>query len=84
MPEQIARTVKQLGAILRRARTQAAHSQSSLGELIHMRQATISRLEDGAPAVQLQTFMEVLAALNLELVVRTRTRGDATDFETLF
>jgi HTH-type transcriptional regulator / antitoxin HipB len=84
MYEQIARTEKQLGAILRRARKQAHLSQGALGELIHMRQGTVSRLEAGEPAVQLRTLMEALSALNLELVVRPRSKGSAADIEDLF
>jgi HTH-type transcriptional regulator/antitoxin HipB len=82
--EQIARTEKQLGAILRRARKQSRLSQSALGEQIHLRQATISRLEAGEPAIQLRTLMEALSALNLEIVVRPRSQGDASDIENLF
>ncbi|MCP3381260.1 helix-turn-helix domain-containing protein [Bradyrhizobium sp. CCGUVB4N] len=81
MTQHIARTEKQLGAILRRARKQASLTQSDLGNL---RQGTVSRLEAGAPAIQLRTLMEALAALNLELVVRTRSKADATDIESLF
>ncbi|MGH9915236.1 helix-turn-helix transcriptional regulator [Phyllobacterium sp. OV277] len=84
MNEQIARTEKQLGAILRRARKQAHLSQGALGEQIHMRQGTVSRLEAGEPAVQLRTLMEALSALNLELVIRLRSQGSAADIEDLF
>jgi HTH-type transcriptional regulator/antitoxin HipB len=84
MTDQIARTEKQLGAILRRARKQAGLSQSTLGEQIHLRQGTVSRLEAGEPAVQLRTLMEALSALNLEVVVRPRTRGSAAEIEDLF
>ena len=79
MSDQIARNEKQLGAILRRARKQEGMSQSDLGERIHLRQGTVSRLEMGAPAVQLRTVMEVLSALKLEFVVRPRGKG-AEDF----
>ncbi|GJD94946.1 helix-turn-helix domain-containing protein [Methylobacterium iners] len=84
MREQIARTEKQLGAILRRARKQAGLTQGSLGDRIHLRQGTISRLEAGEPAVQLRTLMEVLSALDLELVVRLRSQGSDADIEDLF
>ena len=84
MSEQITRTEKQLGAILRRARKQAGLTQGGLGERIHLRQGTISRLEAGEPAVQLHTVMEVLSALGLELVVRPRSRGSAAEIEGLF
>ncbi len=82
--DQIARTEKQLGAILRRARKQAGLTQGGLGERIHLRQGTISRLEAGAPALQLRTLMAALSALDLELVVRPRGKADPADIEDLF
>jgi HTH-type transcriptional regulator/antitoxin HipB len=84
MNDQIARTEKQLGAIIRRTRKQAGLTQGALGEQMHLRQGTVSRLEAGEPAVQLHTLMEALSALNLELVVRPRSRGSAADIEDLF
>lgn len=53
MTDQIARNEKQLGAILRRARKQAGLTQGSLGNTMHLRQGTVSRLEAGEPAMQL-------------------------------
>lgn len=82
--QQIARTEKQLGAILRRARKQAGLTQSDLGKNIHLRQGTVSRLEGGAPAIQLRTVMEALAALDLEIVVRSRSKASADDIESVF
>ena len=84
MTDQIARNEKQLGAILRRARKQAGLTQSSLGDHIHLRQGTVSRMEAGEPAVQLRTLMASLSALNLELVIRPRSKGSAADIEDLF
>jgi len=84
MTDQIARNEKQLGAILRRARKQAGLTQGALGDHIHMRQGTVSRLEAGEPAVQLRTLMAALSALHLELVVRRRSKASATDIEKLF
>jgi HTH-type transcriptional regulator/antitoxin HipB len=84
MTQHIARSEKQLGAILRRARKQAGLTQSDLGKQIHLRQGTVSRLEAGAPAIQLRTLMEAVAALNLELVVRPRSKASVTDIESVF
>jgi HTH-type transcriptional regulator/antitoxin HipB len=84
MTQHIARTEKQLGAILRRARKQARLTQSDLGKQIHLRQGTVSRLEAGEPAIQLRTLMEAVAALNLELVIRPRSRASASDIESVF
>jgi len=84
MTDQIARNEKQLGAILRRARKQAGLTQGALGDHIHLRQGTVSRLEAGEPAVQLRTLMTALSALGLQLVVRTRSKANAADIENLF
>lgn len=84
MMENIARTEKQLGAILRRARKQQQLTQGSLGEKIHLRQGTISRLEAGQPAVQLRTLMEALSALKLEIVVRPRSEARAAEILDIF
>ena len=80
----IIRTEKQLGAALRRRRKQANLTQKEMGSRTQLRQATISKLEDGAPATRLSTLMAVLAALDQELVIRKRTKGGCESIEDLF
>ena len=46
----IARTPKQIGAAIRRLRRQRSLTQTELGAKMHVRQATISKLEAGEPA----------------------------------
>jgi HTH-type transcriptional regulator/antitoxin HipB len=75
--EQLARTPGQIGAIIRRHRRLQNLTQSQLGEKTHMRQATISGLESGKKGTQLKTLTDLLAALDLELVIRERSRGAA-------
>ena len=82
--DQIARTPQQMGAIVQRQRRKLRQTQHSLGSRIRHRQATISKLETGGPGTSLDTLLDVLAALNLELVVRPRTKGSAEDIEALF
>ena len=84
MGEHVTRSEKQLGAVLRRVRKQRGFTQAGLGEKIHMRQATISKLEGGSSASRLHTLMASLAALDLELVVRPRRRNARDDMEVLF
>jgi len=84
MTDQIARNEKQLGAILRRPRKNAGLTQGSFGNQIHLRQGTVSRLEAGEPAMQLRALMAALSALDLELVVRARSKGSSADIEDLF
>jgi len=80
----IARTPKQLGAGIRRYRRQKGLTQSSLGDQMHARQATVSKLESGEPATQLRILMDAVAALDLELVIRPRTKVTTQDIEDLF
>ncbi|ABF39160.1 transcriptional regulator, XRE family [Candidatus Koribacter versatilis Ellin345] len=82
--DEIARTSKQLGALLRKTRKSLGLTQADLASRIDVRQATISDLEHGEREARLGTVLQVLAALDLELVVRTRTRGDAKHLEDLF
>jgi HTH-type transcriptional regulator / antitoxin HipB len=82
--DQITRTGPQLGAALRRKRKQAGLSQEALGERINLRQATISHLESGDTGTKLRTLLDVMAALNLELVVRPRSKGRPADIENIF
>jgi HTH-type transcriptional regulator/antitoxin HipB len=82
--DDIGRTAKQLGAIIRRRRRQQSLSQEQLSSKVQLRQATISKLEAGQPATRMQTLLDVLAALDLEIVIRPRTTASTTDFEDLF
>jgi HTH-type transcriptional regulator/antitoxin HipB len=47
-------------------------------------QATVSKLEAGEPATQLRILMDALAALDLELVIRPRSKMSAEAIEDLF
>jgi HTH-type transcriptional regulator/antitoxin HipB len=80
----IARTPKQLGAGIRRYRRQKNLTQDSLGDRMHARQATVSKLESGEPATQLRILMDALTALDLELVIRPRTKVSTQEIEDLF
>ncbi len=82
--EHIARTPKQIGQTVKRFRKLQKRTQTELGSLTNLRQATISSLENGDPGTQLRTLSEVLSALNLELVIRARTSSDDTAMEDIF
>lgn len=75
--DQIARTPRQLGAAIRRRRRQIGLTQIELGERTHLRQATISALENGEPGTQLRTLIDVMTSLDLEFVVRERSKAGA-------
>lgn len=82
--KQRARTTRQLGAIIRRARRNAGFTQAALGARVGLRQATISKLEKGEPATQLIVLLDALAALGLEIVIDKRGRTSARDLEDIF
>ena len=78
--EQIARTSRQIGAAIRRRRRRLRLRQGDVGARTNLRQATISALENGEPGTQLRTLINVMAALDLEMVVRERTKaGEAIE-----
>jgi len=81
--EQIGRTVKQIGAAIRRSRRNRGLTQADLGAKTGLRQATISALENGEPGAKLRTLFDVMAALNLEMVIRERSKS-SQDIEDLF
>jgi len=82
--EQTSRTLKQLGATVRNRRKKLALTQAALGSRINKRQATISNLESAESGTTLETLFAVLAALDLELVLRDRTKGGASSLEDIF
>jgi HTH-type transcriptional regulator/antitoxin HipB len=79
----IIRNLGQLGAAVRRRRRELGLSQEELARRVSLRQGTISTLEKGDGA-QLGTILNVLAALDMEFVVRTRTKANPSDIEALF
>jgi HTH-type transcriptional regulator/antitoxin HipB len=81
---QSARTAKQIGAIIRRARRKAGLTQTELGKRIGLRQATISKLEKGEHATQLNTLLDALTALGLEITIDKRGRGAFQNLEDVF
>lgn len=81
--EQVVRTAIQLGNFLRRRRTELRLSQGELASQVGLRQSTISALENSA-AVRTATLLSALAALDLEIVLRPRTKASAKDIEALF
>jgi HTH-type transcriptional regulator/antitoxin HipB len=58
--------------------------QMDVGEKTNLRQATISALEAGEPGTQLRTLFDVLTALDLELVIRPRTKASTEKIEDMF
>ena len=81
--ETIARTPLQLGSHIRQRRRQLGLTQEQLADKIGVRQRTISELEKSATA-RSTTVLSALAALDLEMVIRPRTKSSAKDIEAIF
>lgn len=77
------RTQGQLGTELRRYRKRKNLTQDDLSRLISKRQATISSLE-AAGSGTLDTLFAVLSALDVELVLRPRVKGDRAKIGEIF
>jgi HTH-type transcriptional regulator/antitoxin HipB len=81
--DQASRTAKQLGAALRRYRKAHSLTQGDVAAMINKRQATISALEAGEGGT-LETLLAVLAAIDLELVIRPRTKSNVAGLGEIF
>lgn len=82
--DQIARTPKQIGDAIRRSRRSSGTSQSETGTKAGLRQETLSKIENGNPAARIDSICDVLATLDLEFVIRQRSKGALTDIEDIF
>lgn len=84
MPAARVRLPKQLGNVLRGHRTLAGLTQAQLGARAGLRQATISQIEGGSSATKLGTVCTLLAALDLELTIASRSQSSSQDIEDIF
>jgi HTH-type transcriptional regulator / antitoxin HipB len=83
MTDQIARTPKQVGDALRRRRRSLGMHQKDIAGKTGLRAATISGVEAGQSGT-LRTLFDVLTALDMEVVIRPRTKGSTEKIEDLF
>jgi HTH-type transcriptional regulator/antitoxin HipB len=81
---QIARTPKQLGAIIQRRRRAKGISQTEAAERAGLRQEMVSKIEGGSPGTQIRSVCDLMAALDLELTVAARSQGSELDIEDMF
>ncbi len=80
----LARTPRQIGTIIQRARKKRGWTQTQLAERAGLRQATISLIESGEKPAKLDSILAVLAALDLEFRVGERSKGAGRHIEELF
>ena len=80
----IARSPKQLGAAIQRARKQKGMSQTELARLAGLRQELVSKIETGQEGTRLSSIYALFAALNLEMVIDQRSGKSVPDIEDIF
>jgi HTH-type transcriptional regulator/antitoxin HipB len=81
--ELIVRTTRQLANAIRVRRRKLGLSQDQLAAKIGVRQGTLSDIEN-ARSARLDTLLRIFAVLDLELLVRERTKSSADDIEAIF
>lgn len=81
--DQLARTPKQIGEALRRARRAKQWTQTEAATRAGLRQEQVSKIETGSPGTRIEAICALIGALELEFVVRTRTRASATNIDDL-
>lgn len=75
------KTPQQLGAILAGYRKQRGLTQQAAGQKVGLAQSVVSSLEKSPQRAGLARIFKLLAALDLELVVRSRDKsGGRTDW----
>jgi HTH-type transcriptional regulator/antitoxin HipB len=75
MSDFTARTPKQLGAILRGYRQERKLTQQAVGTGCGLPQGAISQMESDPATTSLTRIYRLLAALELELVIRPKSSG---------
>jgi HTH-type transcriptional regulator/antitoxin HipB len=68
------KTPKQLGAVLRGYRTAKQLSQQCVGTRAALPQPVVSNIESNSGRIALARLLKVLAALDLELVIRPKSK----------
>ncbi len=70
--EKIAYSPSSLGEIIKSQRKARKLNQTQAGQLMQIEQTTVSGIEHGAPGTYIQTIFRMLAALELEMVIREK------------
>lgn len=82
--DQIARTTKDIGNVLRNARKAKGLTQGELANRAGVWQRTISNIETSTSGAKLDTVFDLLAALDLEIHIAPRSKMKPGDLEDIF
>lgn len=67
-----------LGTALKRRRKEKKLSQQEAGSDFRISQTTISSIEQGTPGTRLETLFRILAALELEMIIRPKKQNQTS------
>lgn len=81
---QIARSPRQIGNLIQRARKQRGLTQTELANLAGLRQEMVSKIETGHDSTRLSALYSLFAALDLDMLVEHRSSRPAKDIEDIF
>ena len=81
---EVARSPKQMGNMIQRARRRKGLTQTELANLSGLRQELISRIESGHGGTKLSSLYALFAALDLDLIVDSRSKGSRTEIQGIF
>lgn len=70
--EQFVYSPKSLGIAIQRQRKAKKLNQLEAGKPLKLKQATVSSIESGAPGTHIDTLFRLLAALDLEMIIRSK------------
>jgi HTH-type transcriptional regulator/antitoxin HipB len=71
----VARTPKQLGAVLKSCRSQRRLTQREAGARVGLKQGTVSHIETDATHARIESLYRLMSSLGLELVLREKKPG---------
>lgn len=70
--EELVVSPETLGRAIKRQRKSNGITQREAGEAFRLDQSTVSDIENGTPGTRLETLFRLLAALDLEMVIRSK------------
>ena len=80
--EQLIYSPKALGSAIKRQRKAKKLSQDAAGSAFRIEQSTVSSIEQGARGTRLETLFRMLAALDLEMVIRPKKITETKEKES--
>ncbi|KTC65163.1 DNA-binding transcriptional regulator (plasmid) [Legionella adelaidensis] len=79
--EQLITSLHTLGTVIKRRRKAQKLTQTQAGIAFNIDQGTLSSIEQGAGGTRLTTLFRVLAALDLEMVIRPKKPNERDNEE---